>query len=59
MRGSAPHSALRRAPRRYPNQAAEASRQGWMNYKAAGAVVEVTFPGLLTPREEEAARDQG
>jgi len=34
--------------------AAEASKQGWMNFKAAGAVVEVTFPGLLTPQEEKA-----
>jgi len=25
-----------------------------MNYKAAGSVVEVTFPGLLTPQEEKA-----
>ena len=33
--------------------AAEASKQGWMNYKAAGSVVEVTFPGLLTPQEEK------
>jgi len=31
----------------------EASRQGWMNYKAAGSVVEVTFPGLLTLQEEK------
>lgn len=35
----------------------EASRQGWLTYKAAGAVVEVTFPGLLRPHEEDAARD--
>lgn len=32
--------------------ATEASRQGWLNLKAAGAVVEVTFPTLLTPQEE-------
>jgi hypothetical protein len=37
--------------------AVEASRQGWMNYKAAGAVVEITFPGLLKPQEEKAAHD--
>ncbi len=37
--------------------AAEASSQGWMSYKAAGAVVEVTFPGLLKPREEKATLD--
>lgn len=33
--------------------AAEASKQGWMNFKAAGSVVEVTFLGLLTPEEEK------
>jgi len=33
----------------------EASKQGWLTYKAAGAVVEITFPGLLTPYEERAA----
>jgi hypothetical protein len=33
---------------------AEASKQGWLRYKAAGAVVEITFPGLLTPDEEQA-----
>jgi hypothetical protein len=38
--------------------AAEASRQGWMTYKAAGTVVEITFPGLLKPQEEKAAYDQ-
>ena len=36
----------------------EASRQGWLNYKAAGSVVEITFPGLLTPQEEKAAYEQ-
>lgn len=35
--------------------AMEASKQGWMRYKAAGVVVEITFPGLLTQREERAA----
>lgn len=35
--------------------AAEASRQGWMTYKAVGSVVEITFPGLLTPQEEKAS----
>ena len=34
--------------------ATEASRQGWMNLKAVGPVVEITFPGLLTPQEEKA-----
>jgi hypothetical protein len=37
--------------------AAEASRQGWMNLKAAGAVVEISFPGLLTPQEEKASHE--
>src|SRR5438445_682250 len=32
----------------------EASRQGWLIYKSAGAVVEVTFPGLLKPPDGEA-----
>jgi hypothetical protein len=35
--------------------AMEASQQGWLRYKAAGAVVEITFPGLLTAAEEQAA----
>jgi hypothetical protein len=35
----------------------EASRQGWLNYKAAGTVVEITFPGLLRPQEEKAAHE--
>ena len=30
----------------------EASKQGWLHYKAVGSVVEITFPGLLTPAEE-------
>lgn len=34
--------------------AAEASRQGWLTYRSAGSVVEVTFPALLTPQEETA-----
>jgi hypothetical protein len=33
----------------------EASMQEWLRYKASGAVVEITFPGLLTPAEERAA----
>ncbi len=36
----------------------EASRQGWLDYKAAGSVVEITFPSLLTPQEENAAYEQ-
>jgi hypothetical protein len=35
----------------------EASRQGWLNYKAAGSVVEITFPGLLTLQEEKVANE--
>lgn len=37
--------------------ATEASRQGWMSYNEAGAVVEITFPGLLTPHEEKASSE--
>lgn len=37
--------------------ATEASKQGWMNFKAAGSVVEITFPGLLTPQEEKASNE--
>jgi hypothetical protein len=33
--------------------ATDASKQGWLNYKAVGPVVEITFPGLLTPKEEK------
>ena len=44
---------LDRTPAEITDLAAEASKQGWMNYKAAGSVVEVTFPGLLTPQEEK------
>jgi hypothetical protein len=36
----------------------EASRHGWLTYKAAGSVVEITFPGLLRPQEEKVAHDQ-
>ncbi len=32
--------------------ARQAARAGWLDYLAAGAVVEIRFPGLLTPREE-------
>jgi len=37
---------------------AEASRQGWLRYKASGPVVEITFSGLLTSAEEQAAYEQ-
>ena len=35
--------------------AMDASKQGWMTFKASGSVYEITFPGLLTPREEKAS----
>ena len=38
--------------------AMEASMRGWLRFKAAGAFIEVTFPGLLTPAEERACREQ-
>jgi hypothetical protein len=37
--------------------ASEASRQGWLRLKAAGPVVEVSFPGLLTPAEERLSHE--
>jgi hypothetical protein len=49
---------LDRSPAELADLAAEASKQGWLTYKAAGAVVEVTFPGLLKPEEERVAREQ-
>jgi hypothetical protein len=36
----------------------EASKQGWLLYKGAGTVVEISFPGLLKPSEEKAAYEQ-
>ena len=48
---------LDRTPAEVADLAAEASARGWLSYKAAGSVVEVTFPGLLTPREERASHD--
>jgi hypothetical protein len=30
----------------------EASKQGWLRYKAVGSVAEITFPGLLSPAED-------
>jgi hypothetical protein len=39
------------------NLAIEASKQGWLRYKHAGAVVEITFPGLLTAAEEQASHE--
>jgi hypothetical protein len=49
---------LNRSPADITDLAIEASRQGWLNYKAAGSVVEVTFPGLLKPQEEKAGYEQ-
>jgi hypothetical protein len=48
---------LDQSPAEVTDLVAEASRQGWLNYKAAGAVVEITFPGLLKPHEEKAAHE--
>ena len=48
---------LDRPPAEVMDLAAEASKQGWLRLKAAGAVVEVTFPGLLTPAEERLAHE--
>ena len=48
---------LDRTPAEIANLATEASKQGWMNYKAAGSVVEITFPGLLTQKEEKASNE--
>jgi len=46
---------LDRTPAEIADLASDASKQGWMSYKAAGSVVEITFPGLLTPQEEKAS----
>jgi hypothetical protein len=46
---------LDRPPAELIELTVEASTQEWLRYKAAGAVVEITFPGLLTPAEERAA----
>ena len=49
---------LDRSPADLSALAIEASKQGWINFKAAGVVVEITFPGLLKPPEERAAHEQ-
>ena len=49
---------LGKTPAEVTGLAIEASREGWMTYKGAGAVVEITFPGLLKPQEEKATLDQ-
>jgi hypothetical protein len=46
-----------RTPGEVVDLAMEASKQGWLRYKSAGAVVEITFPGLLTPQEEQASHE--
>lgn len=48
---------LDRSPVEIADLATDASKQGWMNYKAAGSVVEISFPGLLTPSEEKASNE--
>ena len=48
---------LDRTPAEIADLATEASKQGWMNYKAAGSVVEITFPGLLTAHEEKLSNE--
>jgi hypothetical protein len=48
---------LERTPAEIADLAMEASKQGWMTYKAAGSVIEITFPGLLTPQEERASNE--
>jgi hypothetical protein len=44
---------LERSPAEIADLATDASKYGWMHFKAAGSVVEITFPGLLTPQEEK------
>jgi hypothetical protein len=46
---------LHRPPGALTALASAASQQGWLTYKVAGAVVEITFPGLLQPLEERLA----
>ncbi|MBA4188924.1 MAG: hypothetical protein C0467_13080 [Planctomycetaceae bacterium] len=48
---------LDRKPSEVTDLITEASRQGWLTQKAAGTVVEITFPGLLRPQEEKAAHE--
>ena len=38
--------------------AAAASARGWIAYRQSGQVIEVRFPGLLTPEEQETRREQ-
>src|SRR5262249_12433846 len=48
---------LDRTPGEVADLAMEASRQGWLRYKSSGAVVEITFPGLLTAQEEQTTHE--
>jgi hypothetical protein len=48
---------LDRTPAEITDLAMEASKRGWMSFKAAGSVVEITFPGLLTPQEEKISNE--
>ena len=48
---------LDRTPPEISALAHEASSQGWLSYKAAGSIVEITFPGLLTTQEEKASHE--
>jgi Putative inner membrane protein (DUF1819) len=49
---------LDRTPAEISDLATEASRQGWINFKSAGSVIDITFPGMLTPKEEKASNEQ-
>lgn len=48
---------LDRKPAEVMDLAMEASKEGWLRVKAAGSVVEITFPGLLKPAEERLANE--
>ena len=48
---------LDRTPAEVLELAIEASKQGWLRLKAAGSVVEITFPGILKPAEERLANE--
>ena len=48
---------LDRTPAELMDLAMEASKQGWLRLKAAGSVVEITFPGLLKLSEERRANE--
>ncbi len=48
---------LDRKPAEMLEIATDASKQGWLRLKAAGSVIEITFPGLLRPAEERLAHE--